>query len=125
MANIPGSPFSYLPSADPPYPVTMGNSDGRIETDNCGIKFEVIGNKYVAAVAMLEYVLKDVRNVTNQNFSHREGAIKFIFKNKVLVDIEPDYKDVIPHCDWTPEKRPQVLETIELMKKALKMKVFL
>jgi hypothetical protein len=125
MANIPGM-TTGLPSADPPYPVRVGGHDGRIETDNCGVKFEVIGNKYIAAAALLELGMYEGGRVINQDdYKWREGAFNFIFKGHKIVDVAPYYDFVDPYFELSPEKRPEVLEMIDLMKSILKMKAFL
>lgn len=130
MANYPGS-MGTLPSADPPYRVCI-SKEGTIliETDNVGRTFKIIGDKYLAAQALLETVIVDGskwRNITGEGpVDYRMGAFKFIFQDSKLIDIGHYYTSEA--CIYTPsliEKRPEVFELIELMKTMIKLKAFL
>jgi hypothetical protein len=132
MMNIPGIGSWRFPSADPPYPVTIGGADGRIETDDCGKKFEVFGDKHAAAKALLERGLDECQRIIAPpgcRTKHREGAFNFILEERNgayrVVDIAPHYDFTVEGIDFSPEKRPEVLEMIEIVKKMLEMRAFL
>jgi hypothetical protein len=128
------SPFNStaLPSCDPPlaYNVTK---DGILvlKTDNCGLEFEIIGDKHVAAIAFLEYSINHINSYgymfdkERRDFTHRMGAIDFKVVDRRVQDVEPHFKEAIPYVTHTPEDREEVLETIKIIKSALRMKAFL
>lgn len=128
MANFPFANYT-LPSADPPYPVSIRrHGEVVIKTDNCGISFTVIGDKYFAASGLLEAALNDVARIISPNsFKHRVGAFNFIVKDKRIVDCEEYFSKEIfgSTCSDLVEKRPEVFEMIEIIKSLLKLKVFL
>lgn len=129
MADIPGYGHWMIPSADSPYPVVIGDSEGCIKTDNCGQDFEVIGNKYHAATALLDHVWDAMKQISRPHDhplrQYREGVFNFIFENRKIVDVKPYFDFTEPYIDFSPEKRPEVLEMIGLVKRIIPLMVFL
>lgn len=128
MANFPFANYT-IPSADPPYPVTITrNGEVVLKTDNCGIAFELVGDKHSAAVGLLERALNDVARVSSPlSFNHREGAFDFVVKDKKIIDCQHYFTERIfgPTCPSLVEKRSEVFEIVEIIQSLLKMKVFL
>jgi hypothetical protein len=86
--------------------------DGII-TDNMGGTFSVIGDKHRAALAMLESAMKPIEVEAKVE---QIGPVEFLLKEKKVIDIRSKYFG---------EERPEVIETIEIMKSALKLKAFM
>jgi hypothetical protein len=110
MANIPGA-MNYLPGYDPVIPIILGESDGRLITNDWGTKFEIEGDIRLAALAALKYGLFFKENGSlGVSFS----CLTFDFDNGLIV-IKPRYDK--PTTD--------VLQFISEMKKILNLKAFL
>lgn len=125
-----------LPSADPPMPMEVRH-EGKIilRTDNCGERFEVLGDKNLIASIYLEEGLREVDRILlhgelrGKLNRHRIGAINFIFSGDTgkIVDVEHYFTEEIfgKECPNLVEKRQDVFDIINIMKRMLNMKVFL
>lgn len=100
-------------------------------TDYSGLDIRVVGDMHVAAIALLDYSIKHLKNYgymfgnkDKTDFTHRIGAFDFKIVDRKIVDVEPHFKVPIPHFAHAPEDRLEVFELIKLMKSTLKMKMF-
>src|SRR5574338_108513 len=119
MANLPFNKYS-IPWADPPISVRLYKKDELLlETDDCGVKFNIVGDVHSVAMACIERAIDRIKDVSNNNFRHRDGAIRFIVENRQIIRAEPEFQERIPHAKHMPEDRPEVLELIEVINKSL------
>ncbi len=101
-----------------------------IKLDYHGLTFQVIGDKYKAAIAYLKDATEQHRSFKDiPTFKHAKpyttkGPINFYFVNDKISKIEPSLQKKIHNLSFTPENRPEVFEMIKIMNSVLKMKAF-
>ena len=115
MPNIPGLMYR-LPSCDSTYRCDIAK-DGVVilETDNHGLMFNVVGDKFSVANKLLEDVLYRNSWLITKNCLMNASAISFKFQDHKLVEVFPRNR---------PEDRPQVLEIVSILKTMISLKVY-
>lgn len=94
-------------------------------TDNCGIDFELKGNKYQAAELFLEKACKACSTFQSPSSgSYKLGPINFIYVDFKIVDAEAWQKGDKKY-GVEAENREDVIDFANILKSMLKLKVFL
>lgn len=119
MANFPGS-MNYLPSCDPIWVFNIPRHGiPAIETDSIGREFKLLVNKHQAAYALLEEALLGLEwidwNKTIHVVHESRGPFLLSYHKNKLQSIKA----------LKEEKRPEVLEIIEIVDRMMKLRTFL